>query len=86
MSDTALIDGDWKLIKFSDGKKALYNLKDDISEKNNLAAKQADMVTKLSVKMDELTKGLPEVEVPKAGPGSGAGGGGQGAGQGPRKR
>ena len=86
VSDTALIDGDWKLIKFSDGKKALYNLKDDLSEKNNLVTKQADVVAKLSVKMDELTKGLPEVEVPKAGPGSGAGGGGQGAGQGPRKR
>ncbi len=84
--DTALIDGDMKLIKFSDGKKALYNLKDDLSEKNNLVTKQADVVAKLSVKMDELTKGLPEVEAPKAGPGSGAGGGGQGAGQGPRKR
>jgi len=61
VSDTALIDGDWKLIKFSDGKKALYNLKDDLSEKNNLVTKQADVVAKLSVKMDELTKGLPEV-------------------------
>jgi arylsulfatase A-like enzyme len=74
VSDTALIDGDWKLIKFSDGKKALYNLKDDLSEKNNLVTKEADVVAKLSVKMDELTKGLPEVEVPKAGPGSGASG------------
>ena len=85
VSDTALFDGDWKLIKFTDGKRALYNLKDDLSERNNLVTKQPDAVAKLSVKMDELTKGLPEVETPKSGPGSG-GGGGQGAGQGPRKR
>jgi hypothetical protein len=75
VSDTAVIDGDWKLIKFSDGKKSLYNLKDDLSEKNNLVAKQLDIVTKLSAKIDELTAGLPEVEKPKAGPGSGAGAG-----------
>ena len=79
VSDTALFDGDWKLIKFSDGKKALYNLKEDLSERNNLVTKHTDVVAKLSVKMEELIKGLPEVEAPKAGPGSGTG-------QGPRKR
>ena len=86
VSDTALIDGDVKLIKFSDGSKALYNLKDDLSERNNLVAKQVDIVNKLSTKMDELTKGLPEVEKPKAGPGSGAGTGSGGQGGGPRKK
>ncbi len=86
VSDTAVIDGDWKLIKFSDGKKSLYNLKDDLSEKNNLVAKQLDIVTKLSVKIDELTAGLPEVEKPKAGPGSGTGTGSGGQGGGPRKK
>ena len=64
----------------------MYNLKDDLSEKNNLATKQVDTVNKLSVKMDQLTKGLPEVEKPKAGPGSGAGTGSGGQGGGPRKK
>jgi arylsulfatase A-like enzyme len=36
---SAIRTGDWKLIEcFEDGRLELYNLKDDIGEKNNLAA------------------------------------------------
>jgi arylsulfatase A-like enzyme len=39
-SGGAIRDGDWKLIEFFDDNKIeLYNLADDISEKNNLAGK-----------------------------------------------
>ena len=35
-------DGDWKLLEFfEDGRLELYNLKDDIGEKHNLAAAQS---------------------------------------------
>ncbi|TZF84926.1 sulfatase [Pedobacter sp. BS3] len=41
-------EGDWKLIEFfDDGHKELYNLKDDIGETNDLAAKYPDKVTHL---------------------------------------
>jgi arylsulfatase A-like enzyme len=40
--------GDWKLHEyFEDGALELYNLKDDIGEKNNLAAKEPDKVKEL---------------------------------------
>lgn len=49
----AIISGDWKLIKFNvkNPDKAyfeLYNIKDDLSEKKNLATTKSDMVKKLS--------------------------------------
>ncbi len=34
--NSAIIQGDWKLIKYRSGKRELYNIADDISEKNNL--------------------------------------------------
>ena len=41
--------GDWKLIYFyADRHKELYNLKEDISEKHNLAAEHPDLVRHLS--------------------------------------
>ena len=54
----AIISGDWKLIKLNvkTPDKAffeLYNIKDDLSEKNNLAKTKPDMVKKLSKLMDK---------------------------------
>jgi len=54
----AILSGDWKLIKFNvkTPEKAyfeLYNLKDDLSEKNNLAASNPSMLQILSKLMDE---------------------------------
>ena len=37
-------EGDWKLIKFWEGPEELYNLKDDLSEENNLAASNPERV------------------------------------------
>jgi arylsulfatase A-like enzyme len=48
----AIRSGDWKLIEFfEDGKKELYNLKDDEGQKTNLADKQPEMVKELHAKL-----------------------------------
>lgn len=45
-------DGDWKLMEFfEDGKLELYQLKDDIGEKNNLATSHADKAQELLTKL-----------------------------------
>ena len=44
-------DGDWKLIKWYEGPTALFNLKDDLGEKNNLAEQAPDQVNKLDAKL-----------------------------------
>jgi arylsulfatase A len=47
-SSGAVRKGDWKLIEYFDtGRKELYNLADDISEKNNLASKIPEKVAEL---------------------------------------
>jgi arylsulfatase A-like enzyme len=44
--------GNWKLIEFfEDGELELYNLKNDLGEKNNLAAKQPEKVKELHAAM-----------------------------------
>jgi arylsulfatase A-like enzyme len=44
--------GDWKLIHYyEDGHEELYNLKDDIEEKNDVAGQNGEIVTKLSTKL-----------------------------------
>jgi arylsulfatase A-like enzyme len=44
--------GDWKLLEFfEDGKKELYNLKDDVAEADDLAADNPDKVKELHEKM-----------------------------------
>lgn len=49
--------GDYKLIDFyALGKKELYNIKDDIGEKNNLANNSPILVSQLSIKLDEWRK------------------------------
>ena len=45
-------DGDWKLIKRYEGTSyELYNLKNDLSEKNDLADSNPEMVSKLNKKL-----------------------------------
>jgi len=46
--DLAIRQGTWKLVFFKGGKRELYNLKDDIGEKKNLAAEHADVVERLT--------------------------------------
>jgi len=53
----AIRQGDFKLIEFyEDGHNELYNLKDDIGEKNNLAAKMPEKVAELRKKLDAWLK------------------------------
>jgi arylsulfatase A-like enzyme len=47
-SSGAVRKGDWKLVEYFDAdRKELYNLADDISEKNNLASKNPEKVAEL---------------------------------------
>ncbi|MFR9617569.1 MAG: sulfatase, partial [Rikenellaceae bacterium] len=49
--NSAIIEGDWKLIKYRSGKRELYNLREDVSERNNLIetepTRTTDMLTRL---------------------------------------
>lgn len=52
-------DGDWKLLEFfEDGHKELYNLKSDLSEKNNLAASNPKKTEELYRKLAQWRKDL----------------------------
>ncbi len=54
---TAVRDGQWKLIRWHEDKPIeLYNLKDDIGEKNNLAEKRPEIVKKLTKMLDVWVK------------------------------
>lgn len=51
---TAVRKGDWKLVyRMHDGKLELYNLKKDISEKNDVAAKHPDIVKTLAKELGD---------------------------------
>ncbi|MBM4039679.1 MAG: sulfatase [Planctomycetes bacterium] len=51
--------GDWKLIEyFEDGKLELYNLKDDLSETIDLAAKMPEKAAELRKKLDDWRKAV----------------------------
>ncbi|HEA23121.1 MAG TPA: DUF4976 domain-containing protein [Pricia antarctica] len=53
----AIRQGDWKLIEFYETETVeLYNLSEDISEKNNLASEYPEKVNTLKQKLDELQK------------------------------
>lgn len=53
-SSAAIRSGDWKLIQFYDsGEFELYNLKNDIGESNNLAARYPGVVSQLVEELDE---------------------------------
>ena len=61
----AVRKGDWKLIEFfEDGKLELYNLKDDIGEKNNLAGTMPEKMKELHRIMVEWRKSI-NAPVPK---------------------
>ena len=63
-----MIDGDWKLIEFQDGKRSLFDLKTDITERTDLFSKQPEIATKIGAKLDALKKDLPPVTAERDGP------------------
>ncbi len=56
-------DGDWKLIKWYEGPKSLFNLKDDLGEKKDLAEsmpeKVAELEKKLAAHLQEIDAKVP---------------------------
>jgi arylsulfatase A-like enzyme len=79
--DIACIDGDWKLIEASDGKRSLFNLAKDIGESKDLSGEQPETLKALGAKLDDLKKDLPAA-VARRGGGPGAGKGPPGKGKG----
>ncbi len=65
---TAVRKGDWKLVyRMHDAKLELYNLKDDLSEKNDVAAKNPKIVKELAKELgDRLRKWEAPMPVVKA--------------------
>jgi arylsulfatase A-like enzyme len=54
---SAIRDGDWKLIEFhADGRRELFNLKDDAGEKVNRIARRPEVAKRLAAKLDEWRK------------------------------
>jgi len=50
---SAIREGDWKLIEFHrDGRRELYNLKDDVSEKRNLVERESRIAGRLAATLD----------------------------------
>jgi arylsulfatase A-like enzyme len=61
--------GDWKLIElYEDGALELYNLKDDLAEKTNLAPRMPERAAALRKKLDEWRKALG-AQMPAPNPG-----------------
>ena len=78
--DTAVFDGDWKLIVAQDGGRMLFNLESDPSERSDVSKDNADIVARLAARAEAATKDLPAITVKREG------GGGPGGGQGGRAR
>ncbi len=54
---TAIREGDWKLVELRhDGKTELFNLKDDMGEQNDLAAKYPEKAAELKKKLNDYLK------------------------------
>jgi arylsulfatase A-like enzyme len=71
-----VISGDWKLMEFMEDKHLeLYNLRDDIGEKTNLATTQPDhaktLLTKLHTWQTEIKAPMPTPNTPKTSPAKG---------------
>jgi len=50
---SAIRTGDWRLVRFyEDGRRELYNLRDDVGESTDLAAQEPDRVASLTRKLD----------------------------------
>ena len=65
-------DGDWKLIKWYEGQKSLFNLKDDLGEKKDLAKEMPDKVKELEGKLMAHLKSTTErIPVPNTRAGKG---------------
>ena len=61
-------DGDWKLVEFlEDGRLELYNLRDDLGEKNNLAVQMPARTEELHQKLTAWRKAT-KVQMPRANP------------------
>jgi arylsulfatase A-like enzyme len=61
-------DGDWKLIEFlEDGRLELYNLRDDLGEQNNLAARMPDQAGRLQRQLAEW-RAAAQVQMPQPNP------------------
>ena len=64
--DLALRQGPWKLIFFSNGKRELYNLQTDLSEKNNVADANPEVVARLTTLMKKyIAEGRSTAGVPQ---------------------
>jgi len=71
-----IINGDWKLMEFMEDKHLeLYNLRDDISEKTNLATTQAEkaqaLLAKLHTWQTAIKAPMPTPNTPKTSPAKG---------------
>jgi hypothetical protein len=54
---TTIISGDWKLIKYYEyDSYELYNLKDDISEQNDLSLEKTEIASRLLEKLNNWTR------------------------------
>jgi arylsulfatase A-like enzyme len=54
---SAIRDGDWKLIEFhADGRRELFNLSQDASERVNLVAKRPEVASRLAAKLERWRK------------------------------
>ena len=53
---TALISGEWKLVKYHSGKFELFNISKDISESNNLINTALEKATELKTELLEWEK------------------------------
>jgi arylsulfatase A-like enzyme len=61
-------DGEWKLMEFlEDGRLELYNLRNDLGEKNNLAAQMPDKANELHQKLTAWRK-TTKVQMPRPNP------------------
>jgi arylsulfatase A-like enzyme len=77
-TDTALIDGEWKLIEWTTGNLSLFNLRSDIGETKDLYAKEAERARQLTAKLDELKQALPPLRASSGPKGKGGKGGPKG--------
>lgn len=57
-SDRGLRDGDWKLVSFQSEPWELYNLAEDRTELNNLAAKHPDILSRLVAQWHDMARGI----------------------------
>ena len=60
--------GDWKLIEFfEDGRRELFNLRTDLSEKRNLARQRPDLAARLHARLRSWRKSV-EAQIPRRNP------------------